>query len=35
LTMSPAIISMIVTGLLCLIFVILAVRSFIAARSQT
>lgn len=34
LTMSPAIISMIVTGLLCLIFVISAVRSFIAARTQ-
>ncbi|MBX3292356.1 MAG: hypothetical protein KF881_05610 [Acidobacteria bacterium] len=33
LAMNPAIISMIVTGLLCLIFVILAVRSFIAARS--
>jgi hypothetical protein len=33
LTVNPAVISMIVTGLLCLIFVVLAVRSFIAARS--
>jgi hypothetical protein len=34
LTMSPAIIAQIVTAVLCLIFVLLAIRSFIAARNS-